>query len=269
VHSAIYEGVVTHRRIAGPTTGSGHSFSYRVAMLYLDLDEIDDLVAIHGLWRAGPGPAAVRIERRDLPGDRSLPAPDAIRRLVGARLDRIPDGPIAVLLHPRTWGWLFNPITCAYCFDTNRRVTALAAEVTNTPWHERTTYVVGGPGTHDLTKTMHVSPFLPMDVTYRVRYGTPGDHLDLGIDVFRQNGGPPPDAAGILPSDVTAEAGDVVLRTALHLRRYPATHRSMGRMLWRYPLMTARVSAGIYAQALRLRLAGAVFHPHPGTNDYV
>jgi DUF1365 family protein len=34
--------------------------------------------------------------------------------------------------------------------------------------------------------------------------------------------------------------------------------------LLRYPFMTARVVAGIYAHASLLRLKGAPYHPHPG-----
>lgn len=32
-------------------------------------------------------------------------------------------------------------------------------------------------------------------------------------------------------------------------RRHPMTRATLGSMLWRYPMMTGRVSAGIYAQA--------------------
>ena len=35
--------------------------------------------------------------------------------------------------------------------------------------------------------------------------------------------------------------------------------------LVRYPIMTARVLAGIYAHAARLKLKGAPYHPHPAT----
>jgi DUF1365 family protein len=47
------------------------------------------------------------------------------------------------------------------------------------------------------------------------------------------------------------------------LHRRPADRRSLGRVLWRYPLMTMRVSWGIYRQALALRRKGVPFHPHP------
>ena len=33
--------------------------------------------------------------------------------------------------------------------------------------------------------------------------------------------------------------------------------------LFRYPLQSMRVVAGIYAQAVRLKLKGAPYHPHP------
>ena len=34
-------------------------------------------------------------------------------------------------------------------------------------------------------------------------------------------------------------------------------------MLWRFPLMTLRVSFGIYRQAIILRRKGVPFHRHP------
>ena len=48
------------------------------------------------------------------------------------------------------------------------------------------------------------------------------------------------------------------------LRRRPISRAALGRVLWRYLLLTLRVSAGIYWQALRLKLKGAAFHRHPG-----
>lgn len=246
LRSAIYEGRVVHHRTAGAITGPAHHFEQPVAMLYLDLDEIDQVVALHPLWRASPGLGAVRITRRDLPGDPHRPAGEALGDLAASHVGRRLSGPITVLTHPRTWGWQFNPISCAYCFDGDDQIGALVAEVTNTPWHERTTYVVGAPGSHDVAKTMHVSPFLPMDLCYRLTYGAPGEQLSLTIDVTPCH-----------------DAGTVLLHTALLLDRRPASRQSLGRLLWRYPLMSMRVSAGIYAQAARLRLAGAPVHPHP------
>ena len=44
--SAIYEGVVRHRRHGD----CPHAFRYRVAQLYLDLDEVERVFAGHWLW---------------------------------------------------------------------------------------------------------------------------------------------------------------------------------------------------------------------------
>ncbi|RPJ75605.1 MAG: DUF1365 family protein, partial [Desulfobacteraceae bacterium] len=51
---------------------------------------------------------------------------------------------------------------------------------------------------------------------------------------------------------------------SLALTRVEIARGSMSRVLARYPLMTLKVSAMIYWQALRLRLKGAPFFTHPG-----
>jgi DUF1365 family protein len=38
----------------------------------------------------------------------------------------------------------------------------------------------------------------------------------------------------------------------------------LSRMLWRYPAATLVAGARIYAHALRLKLKGAPYFPHPG-----
>ncbi len=107
-----------------------------------------------------------------------------MRDLVAERTGRRPAGPIALLANLRTWGWLFNPISLYFCADNGdgRRpgpISSLVAEVQNTPWHERTAYVVGPPGGHRFAKELHVSPFLPMDLDYELRYTAPGQRLTV------------------------------------------------------------------------------------------
>ena len=60
-----------------------------------------------------------------------------------ARTGVRPAGPVRMLAHLRTWGWLFNPIACYWCCDASgTHVEAFVADVTSTPWHERHAYVV-------------------------------------------------------------------------------------------------------------------------------
>ena len=50
VHSAIYQGFVRHRRFMP----RAHKFLYEVFMMYLDLDELDSVLALSPLWSTTP-----------------------------------------------------------------------------------------------------------------------------------------------------------------------------------------------------------------------
>ena len=174
LRSALYEGTVTHRRSDPP-----HAFSSRVVLPLLYLDELSELRSVHPLVDFDPTPhrrrwpAAMRLRRSDFlpPESRSLlqAVTDAVATAGGTVR-----GPVAMLGHVRTWGWLFNPVTLYYCFDaTGHHVETTVLEVSNTPWHERCRYVVGPPGLHHFAKAMHVSPFLPDAATYTLRYRRP------------------------------------------------------------------------------------------------
>ena len=169
----------------------------------------------------------------------------AVRDLVEERTGSRPTGPVAVLTQLRTWGWLFNPITTYYCYDpTGGAVETTVVEVTNTPWHERTAYVLAGTGTHRVAKGMHVSPFLPMDLTHRFIVGVPGDRLTLAVDDFRGD--------------------DQVFAASLALTRLAAGRRAQGTAAVAVPPDDdCGCRAGIYRQALALRRKGVPFHRHP------
>ena len=239
LRSGIFEGTVVHHRFE-PVD---HRFSYRITMTMLDLAEVSEVCGRHPLW-SNERVNAVTFRRRDYLGDPSVPLDQAVRDLVDERTCRRPTGAIALLTQVRTWGWLFNPISVYYCFAPDgETVETAVVEVTNTPWHERTTYVLPGAGIHLVAKQLHVSPFLPMDLSHRFVIGAPGSRLVLGVDDLR--------------------AGERVFSASMVLHRRPADRRSLARVLWRYPMMTVRVSWGIYRQALALRRRGVPVHRHP------
>ncbi len=241
VRSALFEGVVSHRRF-GP--GPDHHFSYRVAMPFLDLAEVHAVLGRHPLWSARAGFPG-RFRRADFLGDRTLPLDRSVRELCEARTGRRPTGSVFLLANLRMWGWVFNPISLYYCTAPNGAdVEQTVLDVQNTPWHERYSYVVGPPGSHRFPKSMHVSPFLPMDVDYELRYTQPAEQLRVALDVWRGD--------------------DRLLAATLSLTRRPLDRRGLGRLLWAHPALTHRISAGIYAHAARLWVRGAPFHPHPG-----
>lgn len=236
--SAVYEGVVTHRRFAPHP----HAFSYRMAQLYLDLDEIDRVFAQRWFWSNAHRNIA-QFRRSDYLGPTDMPLAEAVRRRVKQATGRRPVGPIRLLTHLRYFGYQFNPVSFYYCYAADGvTLVCIVAEITNTPWRDRHAYVLPleTAQAHTRTlrwtfpKTFHVSPFMPMDRGYDWRFSVPGDDLHVQMDVLRD---------GICEFDAH-----------LHLQRLPLTGASLARVLWRYPLMTAQVVGAIHWQALRLWL---------------
>ena len=243
-HSAVYEGWVRHRRFA-PVP---HAFRYRLFMMYLDLDELPRLFeGIPGWSVERPNLASFR--RRDYLGPADRPLDACVRDLVEERTGHRPAGPVRLLTHMRYLGYCFNPVSFYYCFAADGvGVESVVAEITNTPWGERHAYVLsrapGGGLRARFAKEFHVSPFMPMTQEYDWRFGDPGRRLALHM--------------------ANRQEGEVRFDATLALRRHPLEARVLARVLLAHPLMTARVSAGIYWQALRLWIKRAPFHSHPG-----
>ena len=173
---AIYEGVATHHRY-GP---HARRFAPRMFLAYLDVDALPHSLDALPAWSARRR-AAVQFRTQDFMRGRAEPLGPAVRGLVEERIGRRPTGPIFLLAHLRTIGWLFNPLAVYYCWDDDAtNLDAIVLEVTNTPWHERHWYVFDArtsPGSACAPKSMYVSPFLPQDLDYRVSWTAPGPDL--------------------------------------------------------------------------------------------
>ena len=169
IQSALYDGTIRHRRFAVRR----HELRHRIAMAYLDLDELPGLLGGR-LVRRRPG--LVRFRRADYLGDPRVPLADAVRELVGGPVPKI-----RLLTNLRTLGHCFNPVSFYYCFDDAENLDKVVAEVTNTPWGERHAYVLAGRRTeHD--KAMRVSPFMGMDQRYTVSVAPPGPTISVHIE---------------------------------------------------------------------------------------
>lgn len=251
--SAIYTGTVRHRRLAGQP----RAFQHRVAFAYLDVDELPALLGGR-LVRDRPG--VVRVRRRDLLGGADgRDVRSAVLELVAERSGSpAPEGPVRVLTHPRTFGSCFNPVSFYYAFDTDERLDAVVAEVTNTPWGQRHAYVLRTPadapaerGTRvvrgEHAKALHVSPFQPMERRHHWSASAPGPTLSVHIE-NRQG------SDGAVDFDAT-----------LNLRREQLTARALRAVTSRYPAGTLRVLALIYGHAIALKLRGAPHFSNPTT----
>jgi DUF1365 family protein len=175
-----------------------------------------------------------------------------LRELVRQRTGVAPCGPIRLLTQLRCFGYYFSPLNLYYCYDADgRRVEAVVAEVSNTPWGERHWYVLwegnrtaADAGLHFAhAKDFHVSPFLDMDFEYHWQLTEPSDNLGVRIENRR--------------------GGDRYFEATLALRRDAFTASRRRRMLVRFPWMTGQIFAAIYWQALQLWWKKCPYYPHP------
>jgi len=249
VKSCIYRGAVRHRRLE-PVR---HDFKHRLFMMYLDLEEVATLFDRRWLWSTrSPAPAWFR--RADYLGDPEVGLSDAVRDEAELLTGQRPVGPIRMLTHLRYFGYVMNPVTFYYCFRADgEEVETILAEITNTPWNERHTYALRADAESDTAcsrphrfgKAFHISPFMEMDQEYEWLFSDPGARLFVHM--------------------TNESASKRVFDATLLLHREEISSRSLASALTRYPWMTARVAAGIYWQALRLRLKRTPYHDHTDT----
>lgn len=247
MQSCIYEGWVRHTR----TQPVLHRFRYRLFMMYLDLDELPLVFRRRWFWSTSR-PALARFRRRDHFGSSELPLADAIRDHVERETGARPEGPIRLLTNLSYFGYCFNPVSFYYCFDIDgETLRTIVAEVNNTPWGERDTYVLsdrtnigrGRVRRYRPPKKMHVSPFMPMEIDYDWCFTRPGQRLSVHM--------------------ASSKNGKRFFDASIAMNRSEITGTSLARVLGTFPLMTFKVIAAIYWQALRLWLKRCPVYTHP------
>ena len=251
VTSGIYTGNVMHARSAV----AAHRFSHRVVMYAIDLDDLDALGRTPSLF-ANEGRGLVSLRASDHFGDPELGLRGNVTDALDAHGIAIGDGRIVLVTNLRTLGYVFNPISCFWCWYPDGDLAAMIAEVSST-FGERHAYVLpaedadrhGALLRWHVDKALHVSPFFGMHQRYSILAAPPDDRLVLSISVF--------------------EDSTRVLHTTLTGRRTAFTQRHLLAAQLTTPLMPQRVTALIHWQALRLYNKGVpVFRKPPFRTDY-
>ncbi|MAH74185.1 MAG: hypothetical protein CBC09_09555 [Cellvibrionales bacterium TMED49] len=245
--SCIYTGNVRHSRFEPKR----NIFTYKIFMLYIDLDEIDDVFKPYWLWSASL-PNLAWFRRQDHLGIPTEALGDCVRELVCRETGSRPEGPIKLLTNLRYFFYRSNPVSFYYIFSVDgQHLETVVAEVTNTPWDEQHYYVLtnGAQKGHGrvqrfrVDKPFHVSPFLPLEMSYRWRVTSPSDKLAINIRNYKSK--------------------CKVLDVTLALNASPITSKSLAMSLLYYPLLTVKISLAIYWQALKIWFKGVPFFTHP------
>jgi len=254
INSRLYRGTIGHCRHMPAI----NRFRYQLFMLYLDLDEVENLFDKYWLWSSKRKNFAW-FNRADHSGDADQPLAESIRELVNEKTGSKPSGPIRLLTNLRYLFYKSNPVSFYYCFNADgETLHSIVAEVTNTPWGERYCYVLSegekvapeiadGNLHYSTEKRFTVSPFMPMDMHYSFEFSPPAQQLMVKMHNYRK--------------------GQRVFDVELALQAKPINSATLARQLFRLPLMTVKVTVAIYWQALKIWLKRVPFLGHGGEHQ--
>ncbi|MDR6626236.1 DUF1365 family protein [Caulobacter segnis] len=244
--SAIYEGVVTHRRFSP----ASHRLRYRIFMLLLDLDELSALASRLKLLRFGAfGLMSFRAADH---GDRSGGDLKAYARERLGEAGIVADGPVRLLCMPRILGYGFNPLSLYFCHRADGELAAILYEVRNT-FGQSHSYLAAapesgfgagaGPVRQSAPKRFFVSPFMDMDLTYDFEILPPGEAIAVSV---------------------SARRGDQAILTARFAGQHGAlTDANLLKAWLKHPLLSFKVIAGIHWEAIRIVARGIWPRPRP------
>ncbi len=243
---ALYVGTVAHRRLRP----APHRLRYRIFSLLLNVDEIPALcgrlrLLSHRRFNL------FSFDERDHADGSGASRVWAERQLAAAGID-LSGGPIRLLAMPRVLGYGFNPISIWFCYRNDGLLAASLYEVHNT-FGERHTYVIPIIDPDNVAivqscpKSLHVSPFMAMDMRYEFRLRPPDERLSLVIRGSDLDG----------PLIVAAQSA----------RRQDLTDAALLRVFVQIPLLTLKVIAAIHWEAFRLWIKGVRSHPRPAAPE--
>ncbi len=248
----LYVGTLRHQRF----TPTSNTFTYPLFMTLLDIDALPELMRVSPLTSYNRFNWA-SFHDTDHLGPESLPLRVKLQDAAHRDGVTLPNGQILLLTHLRYLGYVFNPVSFYYCYDTQGTLQMVVAEVNNTFGGQQTYWLTGGTtgtGTGSLAfrvpKTLYVSPFLRVELDW--------------LFVFSQL------KETMLVHMMAVEDGKgTVLDATLRLARQPWRAAAVHKALLRFPVMTASVILAIHWQALRLYLKGVPIIPRrtkDGTN---
>lgn len=240
----LIKGTTMHRRFGGPD----NVFNYGVDYALIEPEpEPSDLPALFSRNRFN----LAAIHDRDHGGSRGKGTGAGwVRKVLReAGLEATSSMRLLLLAQPRILGHVFNPVSFWLVIDDEDNLRVVVPEVNNT-FGERHSYICAHPDLRPIRpedvitaeKVFYVSPFQPVEGTYRFNFDLRPDSISIRIDYRREGGG---------------------LLATLVGRRTPLTSRALVAAAIRRPVGSVRVLALIHAHALKLWFRGARHYARP------
>ncbi len=226
--NCLYEVEVVHHR----QTPVVHHVRQQSCQWFVDLDDLPHL------------PLLARFDAADHFGDPARSLRENADTFLAAHGVDLKGGSITMLANARCLGYVFNPLSLFWCHDLAGALVCVIAEVHNT-YGEGHCYLLfpDESGRAETEKAFYVSPFYPVDGSYRMSVPEPAEQLAVTITLHRPHGRP-----------FTASVRGV---------RRPATVRGVLGLLLRHPFATQRVRLQILRHGLALYFKGLPIMPRP------
>lgn len=238
--SRLYQGSVMHHRLSPKV----HRFNYAVFSICIDLDELESLDS-QLRWFS--------LNRFNLfsfyPADHCRDSSLALKEDILKRLqdEEWAKGTVRIelLCYPRVLGYVFNPLSCYFCYDQQNNLLGILYEVSNT-FGEQHSYPLEAKQDQRkqqqrCEKAFYVSPFMPFDCEYQFSVTPPNESVDIHIRQTQQQ--------------------DTIFIAAFSGRQQSLTDNGLLINFIKYPLMTIKVIAAIHWEALRLWKKGLKLQP--------
>ncbi len=246
--TGLYVGDVVHRRFSPKR----HKLEYRIFSLFVDLDSINELSQKSWLFSVNRL-NFISFHDTDY-GDQSRELKSYIRSEVKSHYPTLEIDKIFLLTMPRVLGYVFNPLSVYFCYDSKDALQAILYEVSNT-FGQRHNYIFktgeskSQKHQHECSKVFYVSPFLEMGLRYKFTITNPGQSFLLAIQATKD--------------------ADIVMNAAQTMTFSELSDKNLARVFLSIPFMTMKVMAGIHLEAFMLWMKGVRLVPNTWPVDKV
>ena len=235
--SAIYNGTVIHKRFKPKL----HFFKYKVFSLLIDLSELNILDKNISIFSYNKFNLISFFDKDH--GDRDgTSLVDWVKKNLNKNKIDNKNIKIKLLCYPRILGYVFNPLSVFYVYNTKDELISILYEVKNT-FGEQHTYVFKVENDnllqHNCKKKFHVSPFIEMNCNYFFRILKPSEKISVIIDQYQLN--------------------EKILYASQDGTRADLTSSQLIKSYFNHPLMTFKIISAIHFEAFKLWAKGIRF----------